>query len=723
MKKVFCLLAAAALSSGQVKAQLQCGTDQVYQQQKRDNPMIAVYEAQLDAAIKDALSKTNILKFAKTTATTYDIPIVVHVIHDYGTDYLADNDIFEAAKYWDTCYMAKNADTADVIPTYKRYIGNPMMHLHLATIDPNGNPTKGITHRQSYLTANGGDQAKLDDWDNTKYINIWFINKFGAANAGAAAYAYYPSSGAATPYYDGVIALASYLNTEKTIPHEIGHVLNLQHPWGSTNNPGVACGDDGVADTPPTYGHSSCTTADLYDTRCAPHTPLICPDTANTQNTMDYSYCGKMFTKGQVTRMQAALTASVASRNNLYSASNLTATGALQPRPDIAPTPDFSVEKGLYVWSGRTTERAFFICQNSSTNFVFKNRSWNDTVTSVAWTFSNGATNPTSTEMSANVTNSFTTPGWVTVTLQATGNNTGSNTISRTPIYVASTTPEAAGYAQYFSSAADMAKWPLFNYYNNNFQWEYFTTAGYPINDGCVRYRGFDYRSGNDAKSGTPVGDYDDMFTPALDLSSYTSSTLNLSFYTSGTTKGTTAPGDSLQIFTSIDCGDTWVKIATLSGTQLINNGTKTSEYTPTSSTEWKGQTIAIPATYRTDKSFFRFRYWPTDKSNDLFFDNFTVSPWTTEIAELKNNPNLVKLAPNPTTGNTQLCFTTGTDANVSYSIRDITGKVVYEHNAQYPTNTFIQENIARSIFPSAGMYIVTLTLSQQTVTQKLIVE
>src|SRR5690606_28098094 len=84
------------------------------------------------------------------------------------------------------------------------------------------------------------------------------------------AYALKPAGAAGVPWYDGIIgevAASTTLgpNNDYTIPHEIGHSLNLDHTWGGTNQPGAACGDDDVDDTPPTMGEFGC---NLYDTTC-----------------------------------------------------------------------------------------------------------------------------------------------------------------------------------------------------------------------------------------------------------------------------------------------------------------------------------------------------------------------------------------------------------------------------------------------------------------------
>ncbi|MDI9320778.1 MAG: M43 family zinc metalloprotease [Phycisphaerales bacterium] len=730
MKKLICLIASSLVLTVQANAQLKCGADQVFNQLKKNYPEINVTEANLSLAIQEAIEKekTSGTILGKTTATTYDVPIVVHIIHDYGAEYISDDDIFNAVKYWDVVFNKENADTINVIAPFKRYIGNPQIRLHLATIDPSGNPTKGITRRQSYLSVNGGDNAKMDGWPNNKYINIWFINKFDAKHSGAAAYAYYPAAGAALPYYDGIISLASYMGTDKTIPHELGHVLNLQHTWGNTNDPEVACGDDLVDDTPPTKGHASCGTAALYDTTCSRgyvKGSINYPDTNNTQNIMEYAFCSKMFTLGQASRMRAALTSTTAGRSNLISSTNLTTTGALQNRPDLQPIPDFSVERGIFNWGGKTTERTFFLCQNSSTIFQFQNRSWNDTVTNVAWSFSNTPASATSSLIVGNVSNSFKDAGWATITLTATGNNSGSKTINRQAIYVASTTPYSGGYNQYFTALSDFGDWPMFNYYNNNFKWEYNSSNGYPNGSGCVRYRSFDARTSPESLSGNPDGDYDDIFTPAFNCNTISGATgnINLNFYTAGCATGKTVYKDSLQIFASNTCGDSWTRIGVLSYADIINNGILNTEFAPTTASQWKAQTITVPASLRSDKTFFRFRYWPSTGGNNLYFDNFTLSPWTTEIKEVAQNASEVKIFPNPSNGDTKLYFTTGNQPATNLVIRDVTGKTIFAQSKVYPSNTFIQEDIQRSIFPSSGIYLISIINSEHSHTKKLVIE
>lgn len=707
---------------GQTYAQVgekSCGTDQVYWEQLKEHPEIAIIEANLEQEIQEKLKNIDLKAYAKGTATVYDVPVVVHVIHDYGAEYLSDDAIYNAVKHWVATYMCQSPDTADVIPEFKSIIGNAQIRFHLATKDPIGNPTKGITRHWSYETSQGGEEAKLDDWPRANYINIWFVRLFDASHSGAAAYSNYPAAVANAPYSDGVISLYDYMDNDNTIPHEIGHMLNLQHVWGNNNNAGVACGDDQVNDTPPTKGHlgGGCSPGSLYDTDCNNGQYV------NAQNIMDYTYCSKMFTEGQVTRMRAALTSGTAQRSTLYSAANLTATGALDPVPDLAPTPEFSVEKGSKTGIP-PSERSFFLCADDpTTKFVFKNQSWNDTVTNVEWTFSNSATTPSSTSMTT-VINQFTQPGWVSVTLKATGNNSGSKTTTfDSAVYVADNNAlPGLGYHNYFSSPGDMNNWPLFNYYKNTFKWQWFGGAGYGIS-GCVKYRALDDRSNPEAASGSAAGDWDDIYSPAFDLSNVPSGDANLNFFTSGAYVSGNSAKDSLEIYASNTCGTYWTKIGSISGSSLLNKGKITSEYTPSAPSDWKPQTISIPTSFRGDKVFFRFRYRPYNNGNTCYFDDFGISQFPTEVKEAMEHPNAIMIYPNPSKGDCKMMFTTGTDGKVSYEVKDITGKVMHVNSAVYTPGALVTENIPGSLFPASGLYIVTVTIADKTITQKLMIE
>jgi hypothetical protein len=732
--KIALFVTAMTVAVGTAFAQMPCGTDDQYHALIEQYPQLAEFEKQFNEQVSARLGRSTALA---ADTSFFDVPLVLHIVHDYGVENISDNELYDAVAHWATIYLAENPDTALVIPTFKPYIGNAKIRLHLATIDPGGNPTKGIVRHNSYLTTNADDQAKISQWPNNKYINIWFINKFGASASGAAAYAIYPSTADYMPHYDGIISLASYVDYAKVIPHELGHVLNLAHTWGSTNNPNVACGDDGVDDTPPTKGHTpvGCTLAALYDVTCASgnleHYTSVSgadsifdyPDTVNSENIMDYTYCQKMFTKGQVYRMRQALTGSAGGRSNLITSANLAATGAMAPMPDLAPVADFVMNKASS--SGLVTDlRSYFLTFNNPASFVFRNASWNDTLSGVSWEFSNGATTPASTN-TGTVNNQFSVPGWVTVTLTATS-NAGSNTVVRpNAVYAADTAATSPmDYVQQIPNAAALSNWPMFNFYNNEFKWEVYEGAGYGDNT-CLRYHSFDNSS---RLTSTATGDHDDIYSPAFNLSDI-SDKFYLNFFTTGasTMKGIGSwddlAEDSVEISVSISGGTRWAKIGSVAGNNLANAGQKNSEYIPTASNTWRGQAISIPVAYRAANTFFRFRYWPGNKGNNLYIDNLYFYPYPVGVKEsLQDASNTSNLFPNPANNGCTLVFKTGSDGVVSYCIKDVTGKLIYQATKTYAANSIEQEAISRSQTPNAGMYFITTTIDGVNTTKKLIV-
>lgn len=183
----------------------------------------------------------------------------------------------------------------------------------MATRDPNGNATSGITRTYTdslsfvgdgneKYTATGGK----DNWDPTKYLNLWVCDL--SASGGTLGYAAFPSDLVSAPDDDGVvisytafgdIGTATAPNDlGRTGTHEVGHWLNLRHIWGDT-----ICGDDFVADTEiaednnfgcPTFPHNANST---------------CGSGVDGEMYMNYvdDYCMVMFTFDQGTRMQSAL--------------------------------------------------------------------------------------------------------------------------------------------------------------------------------------------------------------------------------------------------------------------------------------------------------------------------------------------------------------------------------------------------------------------------------
>ena len=203
---------------------------------------------------------------------------------------------------------------------------------------------------------------------------------------GAAGYTTNPNNWSGTSMNNGIWVLHDYVGSigtsdtysSRTLTHEVGHWLNLDHLWGNNNNPGNASScsqDDAVDDTPRCIGVTSCNLNSNTCSNDAADGYWTSDVIDNVENYMEYSYCNKMFTNGQKNRMRAALLSSVGGRNNIWTSSNQIATG-LNSTPSLCAV-DIRVERDI-VCGGDDVQ--FF--DESYNNIV----SWN-------WSFPNGTPN------------------------------------------------------------------------------------------------------------------------------------------------------------------------------------------------------------------------------------------------------------------------------------------------------------------------------------------
>ena len=320
---VLCLFFCSTINiAAFAQAEHHCGTTEATKRLYTVYPELIQAETDYNNVLTQQIQNK---KQQKSVETVYIIPIVFHVIHQNGAENISDAQIQDQVNILNRDYRKLNADTSAIVAGFDTLAADIKIEFRLARIDPDGNCTNGIDRIYSHKTNNADDDSKLNQWPRNKYLNVWTVKTIGSA--GVAGYAYYPSAVDGFMYpYDGIIILSQYIGsigtgsayTSRALTHEIGHWLNLEHTWGSTNSPEVGCGDDGVNDTPMTKGHLSCV---LMDATCTPGV------IENIQNYMEYSYCTNMFTLGQKDRMRAALENSVSSRNHLSLGYNLAATG------------------------------------------------------------------------------------------------------------------------------------------------------------------------------------------------------------------------------------------------------------------------------------------------------------------------------------------------------------------------------------------------------------
>ena len=623
----------------------------------------------------------------RTTAAPYIIPVVFHIMHQYGSENIPDAQVIDAVRILNEDYQLKNADTSAIVPSFKNLKADVNFEFRLAKLDPNGNCTNGILHVASPTTNVGDDDVKFDQWDPAKYLNIWVVK---AIQSGAAGYAYYPSSADGWPAIDGIVILSDYVGSvgsgtyfrARALTHEVGHYMDLEHVWGSTNDPGVACGDDGVSDTPDTKGWSTC---NLSGSVCNP--PVI----ENVQNYMEYAYCSRMFTIGQKQRMYNAINSSIANRNNLWSPSNLLATGtddaAFTGTVVCKPIADFK-------------SNSYKVCEN--TNVTFSDVSSNGTASSWNWTFT-GGTPATSTSSTQVV--SYATAGTYAVKLKVS-NSQGADSITKTSYItvspaVSSNTIITEGFE---TISLPASSWKLENG-SDAYNWQIAPT-------GATGSKSI--RVGNTYAG---VGDVDVLISPSINLNGAPNTPL--SFKVASAQKQTTNT-DKLKVFVSKNCGQTWSQVYSKQGSGLATTTVMVGgNWTPTAA-QWRTENITIPYIFLGANTLLKFEFTGGD-GNNIYLDDINILS-SVSVKELANQDFGIVILPNPATDFSDITINSQIEGKVSVDVVDVLGKVIHslknvaigegENTIRLNTSDF-----------SKGLYFINVSSDRNKVTQKMIVQ
>lgn len=235
------------------------------------------------------------------------IPVVVHVVWNTPAENVPDAAILAMMDGVNADYSANNSDIVNVRPAFTAVVTDTDIQFCLASVDPNGDPTTGITRTQTTETWFDPD-TETDDmksppkgispWDPDHYLNIWICDITSGAVGGAitVGYAYLPVPGIPGSSIDGLVVDQEYGidPLSRTATHEVGHYLGLLHPWGN----GGCMDDDGHSDTPDTDSPTfSCSNSNL----------MKCGVLTQFENFMDYANCTVMFTQEQGAAMNNVL--------------------------------------------------------------------------------------------------------------------------------------------------------------------------------------------------------------------------------------------------------------------------------------------------------------------------------------------------------------------------------------------------------------------------------
>jgi PKD repeat protein len=620
--------------------------------------------------------------------TIYTIPVVFHIVHNNGTENIDNSQIYDAVNILNRDFRLQNADTMSIVDAFDQLAADIGIEFRLATKDPNGNCTNGITRTVSDLTYIGDDQVKdLIMWPRNKYLNVWVCQ---SAN-GAAGYTNLPENVAGVwgAGNDGIMMRSDYVGSigtsatsrSRTLTHEVGHWLNLMHTWGDSNEPGLASNcdmDDGVDDTPNTIGWTTCSL-----------TGATCGNVVdNVQNYMEYSYCSRMFTQGQAVRMRAALTSSVAQRNQLITASNLLNTGVTNPTLcDV----NFSSQKVV-------------VCVGDSVGFV--DLSYN-VPTQWNWNFGDGSTLSGNTPgVHQNPYHTYTAPGVYNVALTAS-NTTGSMTETKNALITV-----------YEPGSLTLPIWDGFEESQiNSARWTRWNEQG---DEGLVISANAAY-TGNQSLylqnvSADVSGTRDAIISAPFSFSNEDTAYVSFKWAWANRTDNT---NDVLRVSASGNCGETWTVLRTKQGVSNLptapdNNG----NFIPTGTDQWDADVITITnSAYFNDQFQLKFEF--TGKGgNNLYIDDINVyGPDGMSVLETAHSLD-IHAYPNPSEETMKIELSGWASGNCQLQLIDASGRLVWQGNK---TSQLGSDNITEIPHHAAGVYLLQVNNEHFRATKRII--
>lgn len=585
------------------------------------------------------------------------IPMVVHVIHNYGPENVSDESINQLVNILNDDFNARYPNKSQVYEEFQDILGNTEVEFRLAKKGPNGECVSGINRivvDQPYFSNFSDGQNRIENikrqenWNTAKYMNVYIVGSIGGAGGGGviAGYATFPR---ATPFdTDGFVTIYNGLGEHGgTSSHEIGHYLGLQHTFvgtsGSQNNCGLS---DGIDDTPTTIGYpSSCPSK---------ANSVSCGTLDNMRNIMDYGRCAVNFTEGQSAVMRAVL---LNQRSGLTTAQNLVDVGAdydLADTPQFLCTADFGAQVDQPFCPGAEIEYEEITTHNAvSFNWVFE-----------------GGTPATSTERDPKVL--YNTPGSFDATLTVSDGDTTITILKEDYVVIQDNNFLGDEYAEDFESI-DLSTSQELHLDNKDGDrtFEITETAGFKSTSSIYLRNRLVVR-----------GREDDILTNTMDISNVEDAIISFDY---AFAKRSSSSNDNLEVFLSSDCGVTWTRrklfradASTGSSSSLLTAPDQTSgDFVPTED-QWKNYTVSIASSFKTEG--FRARLaWTAGGGNNIYIDNlFIGSASAVGVTESAKN-NMVKLFPNPNNGELNIVSEGGIINNIE--VVNVFGAVVFNQN------------------------------------------
>lgn len=624
----------------------------------------------------------------KTMGGKKIIPVVFHVIHNNGPEKIS-------IAQCESAIEALNRDFRRQYGTRGGSMGvDTEIEFSLATIDPNGFPTTGVTYTQSTLTNhnmnNDFNLKQLIIWDTERYLNIWVVKEIAGGSGGTVlGYAYYPGAPA---NLDGIVNRADCLGSKeiypqgyyfgdnaysRTLTHEVGHYLNLPHTFE-----GGCFGGDGIQDTPPVDSPNYGSVKRINS--CNNDVGIDLPD--QVRNYMDYAndYVADMFTEEQKQEMHAALSFY---RSTLFSNSNLMSTGTGKYKK---PKASFWVTNQIGCPGSGFTLLDYSRGEPTNWNWTVFNSNFSQSFTSQFPSFS------------------LSTPGKYSVQL-IVENLTDTDTLVINDLIeiedVSSNTFSVPFFEGFEGNQFPPNGWNVINYDKFNpedsMTFKHFKLkGGFGQSSRSVRMNNYGYST---------YGQVDILATPYINLQGVSNPYLsfNLAYAQMDMQEGfPLILSDTLYVLVNANCGG-WMPIWMKGGSQLATDTPWSNPFVGFPNHLWRNEVIDLsPFTNQTIQIYFMNKF---NGGNMLYLDDIQIA----NLTSLQKPQNaLFSVYPNPFHEKLQIQFNQDTPTLIT--ILDIQGKTLHTDTINQNSYQLDTKNW------QPGIYILKIQQKEQTYYQKI---
>lgn len=693
--------ALTAVFSTNLVAQRTCGYEEEVARLMVEDPGFEQRTAEIRRHMETAIQQGA----SQGQRTVYRIPVVVHVIYNTPAQDLPDAQILSQIDVLNEDFRRFNLDTVNTPQVFKNLAADTEIEFCLATLDPSGMPTTGITRTETTTTTFSGNDMKADatggkdPWPRTEYLNMW-VCKLGGGLLG------FSSPMGAPAAEDGVVMGHEYFgrvgnldpsfDLGRTATHEVGHWLGLDHPWGG----GGCSSDDNINDTPmqdaPNFG-------------CQTFPSISCSNGPNGDmfmNYMDYSddACFSLFTQDQKTVMRA-----------LFAPGGVRASLLNSP----ACGPFFFDDAGVLAVNGPSgtlcggdISPSVTLVNYGNTPLTAVNITYlldGNTVGTYLWT---GNLDSAETEL-INLPPFVAAPGaHVLSVMTADPNGSSDFNVANDMALGNFIALNAAGLPLpliegFEAAAVAPADWEIVNP-DNSVTWTVTADVG-KNSKSSIFMDNYNYPG---------IGQQDLLELPGFDISDINSGRLAFDVaYALYTPDGGFA--DTLEVYFSGDCGQTFQRVYQKSGAQLQTAPATTAPFVPTNS-QWRREFIPFDNYVGTTYLLVRFRH-VTNYENNLYLDNINLLPtYPTGIESELADLGLV-IFPNPATDQVQVVFESTAAREVVLILQDLAGKVIRTNRLTARPGSNQAEITVAGL--SVGMYLLKMTDGERQVVRKLQVE